>query len=41
MLNEDSIPDYLKEVRLVLLSKNGKIQASMAISDPSQSYLKL
>lgn len=29
MLNEDSIPDYLKHARLVLLSKNGKSCASL------------
>lgn len=29
MLNEDNIPDYLKEARLVLLSKNGKTTASL------------
>ena len=29
MLNKDNIPDYLKEARLVLLSKNGKTTASL------------
>lgn len=29
MLNEDSIPEYLKHSRLVLLSKNGKSTATM------------
>ena len=29
MLNKDNIPDYLKEGRLVLLSKNRKTTASL------------
>lgn len=29
MLNSDSIPDYLKVARLVLLSKNDKTQARL------------
>jgi len=29
MLNEDQIPDYLKEARLVLLSKTGKTSATL------------
>ena len=36
MLNEDQIPDYLKEARFVLLSKTGKTSATL--DDTREGY---